>query len=210
MTNKFIRYCFFTVIAFACISQAPGQKFEVESTIIGIGFGPAMKFGHNSANRPAFAAKIFFDKGIYDRYPGTFMVGADVSYFLLRHETPDSTASHGEPSYVATWTHYIAAARLIYYHNGIRWGIDNLHVFGGISLGVRYVAFYQKYYGLPIYSLAQPRDDGIKLHYTFFAGASYHLTPEFAAYFEGGYSESWITIGFIYSLGIKRMTPKFK
>lgn len=186
------------------------QSFDVDSRIAGAGFGPAMHFSHKDVNRPAFGANIFFDKGIIDLYPGTITLGGEMSYYLNRHITPDSVNVSGYPSYRATWQSYVLAVRIMYYHNGSHWGISNLHIMGGISIGARYEDFNDYYYPKFISAIAVNGDGGFKVHYTFRAGASYHITPNFAAYATVGYSEIWLNIGVLYTVDLKRLIPRFR
>jgi hypothetical protein len=183
-----------------------GQVIRMKQKLIGVAVGPSLKYSHNSVNHPTIGKKIFVDFGVADMYPGTLMVGAEITQFNLRH-TANDTTGYGHTAYAAIWSNYVIDGRITYYHSMKKAGINNLHWFVNVGVGTRMVNFYDRFYGHADSLLLKPADNEPKFHMSVSAGASYHIIPSLAIYAELGYSECWLAAGVIWAIEFNRRLP---
>ncbi|PLX04820.1 MAG: hypothetical protein C0594_08780 [Marinilabiliales bacterium] len=205
-----IRLLFILLLAVLIVPPTVAQRYKSKETFVGIGVGASNYYGRD-INHPYPTARMFVDRTILDRYPAMVNFGLFLSGYMLRHES-DSLDLYGDvPAYSASWKGYVGGIRLNYIHGGQKWGVRQLHVMAGISLGVCFEEFFErKHTPNDITNLKVDPNYGWKPYYGGYIGAYFDVTRTFSVFIMAGYEESYATIGAIYTFGDKRYMPRFR
>jgi hypothetical protein len=172
----------------------PISPMSVNSWTIQFGFGPGIHYynAYAAGFGPAFAAS--FEKGMWKLGPGVLTLGAEtgLSYFSY-------SGYYGEPygDYKYNWMSFVMAARSAYHYG---WQVPGLDTYGGIAMGMRFLAFsstysdlYNGYYGY--YNPAPVNFFG-----GIFVGTSYFFNNVIGINGELGFNIDYAQIGLIFKL----------
>lgn len=185
------------IVLVGTITSLQAQKMDVGTNFLSLGIGPSNHYsGFHSGGTPAF--KLAYDHGFREIGPGTLTLGGSLGFFTTHY---DSRTWDGLNYYNYTWrwTYIVGAFRVGYYYNFKDLDIPDLNVYGGLGIGLRYVAFSDNYSGPTQYYSAY-NGSNTAFHFAFYGGANYFLTKKLAFFLEFGYDISYVTVGVTFHL----------
>lgn len=155
------------------------QTFDLEDKVLsfGIGFGYAYGFVGGASSWPAIS--VSFEKGFRELTDiGIISLGGIVS---LQHASVEDLK----------WNDFIVGARGTLHVTKL--DIDNVDVYGGASLGLRFYSSPELVGIWPDWEWKS--ETSVGPFFGFFAGGRYFFTDKIAAFGEVGYDVAWFKLG---------------
>jgi hypothetical protein len=194
-------FIFFSMLPASAQKAAPRDPMNVNTWMINFGFGPAVRYysGYSAGFGPGF--QVSFEKGMWQLGPGVLSLGGELgtSYFSYANSGYYYLGKYyDETAYKYYWWSLVTAARSAYHYG---WKVKGLDTYGGVSTGMRFLAFSRKYYNN--YNLIQ--DDAyspgsVAFFFGTFVGASYFFNDVIGINGELGYNINYAQIGLVFKL----------
>ncbi|MBI4645361.1 MAG: hypothetical protein HY738_01915 [Bacteroidia bacterium] len=198
MNNKiFLANIVFMTIISSCIVA---QGLDKNDIIGSAGVGTALNYADVEHFGLKPAVRLTCEKEIFEIQPGVVSIGG-----IFGFSTQSESGKYEELTYFGirrmsyTWYYYqnIFGLRSAWHYNFRQYGIEQLNVYGGASLGFRYEFAIDSYTGDKV-SFYDPPNSRAYPYISIFVGASYSFNDKWAAFVEAGFDLSLTTIGIIY------------
>ena len=180
--------------------SGPRDPMNEGSWLVNFGIGPGIHYysGYSTGFGPGFQASV--ERGMWQLGPGVLTLGGEIgiSYFSYTYSGYNYQGNfYDEDAYRYQWLSFVTAARSSYHYG---WKVKGLDTYGGLSTGMRFLAFSTKYYGN--YSdLDNTYNPGsVSFFFGTFVGASYFFNDLLGINGELGYNINYAQIGLVFKL----------
>ena len=174
---------FFMVLPSGIRAQdGPMSPMKEDKWLLNFGFGAGTPFfGNGIGFGPA--AKVAFEKGMWQVGPGVITLGAEMTFSYFSNKFGEGWHEY--------WLNCIMGARGSYHYG---WQVKGLDTYAGVPLGFGLCMNlhdrqngYHKF--VPVYP-----------YFGIFFGGSYFFTPDFGINGEFGYNSTYCNLGLIFRL----------